>query len=111
MPPHSTISYQDRLVAALGEVVPPLHFYARLHSAGSAAGATLTVFAFAPDGTLCGGYEVGCLQAERDLFEDTLRVARFFLQALAQAEPQFHPPDMHERWTEPVPCRSGCKLP
>lgn len=111
MPFHSSIPYQDRLVAALGEVVPPLHFYARLHAAGSGAGATLTVFARAPDGTLCGGYEVGCLQAEHDLFEDTLQVARFFLQAKAQAEPRFHPPHVRERWTELVPRRSGGELP
>lgn len=110
MPPDSSIPYQDRLVTALGEVVPRLDFYARIHPTGT-EGATLTVFAFAPDGMLRGGYEVGCLQAERDLFEDTLRVARFFLQAQAQAEPRFHPPDVHERWTEPVPRRSGGELP
>jgi hypothetical protein len=51
-----------------------------------------------PDGTVCGGYEPGCNYAARDLFQDTLTLARFFLKARDQAEAMFHPPTVLEIW-------------
>lgn len=95
---HSSISYPDRVVAALREVVPPFHFQAWTRSGEVAGCERIVIVALAPDGTVRGGYELGCNDAARDLFQDTLILARFFLKAQAQAESLFHPPTLRAPW-------------
>lgn len=93
----SAPAYPKCLVAALREVVPHLRFYAWTDPNSTGDQERFIIVAVAPDGSLCGGYEVDCLQGERDLFQDTLCVARFFLAAGAAAEVRFHPPELGER--------------
>jgi hypothetical protein len=90
--------YSHRVVCALNEVVPPLHFYACTTTSAQEGREMITIFGVEPDGTLCGGYELGCTHAERDIFNDTLTVARFFLRALACGEVLFQPPTVQARW-------------
>jgi hypothetical protein len=90
--------YSHRVVCALNEVVVPLHFYACTSASAQEGRETITIFGVAPDGTLRGGYELGYDHTERDIFDDTLRLASFFLQALTRGEVLFQPPTVQERW-------------
>jgi hypothetical protein len=67
-----------RVVGALNEVVPRLHFYAYTTANPQAECETITIFGVDRDGTLRDGYELGDDHAKRDIFEDTLKVVRFF---------------------------------
>lgn len=107
----STPAYPKCLVAALREVVPHLRFYAWTDPSSTGDQEHFIIVAVAPDGSLCGGYEVGCLQDERDLFQDTFCVARFFLAAAAAAEVRFHPPELNECRTLLAQLGDGRNLP
>ena len=95
---HSLTHYMHHLVCALTEVVPQLHFHACVLCEDYPCPERITVFGIDPDGAVRGGYELGPYHPACDLFQDTLSVARFFLEHRTDPEPCFHPPALKAQW-------------
>jgi hypothetical protein len=95
---HSLTQYMHHLTCALTEVVPALHFHACVLSDDYPGPERITVFGMDPDGAVRGGYALESDHPGRDLFQDTLTVARFFLRHTDDPEPCFHPPALKACW-------------
>jgi hypothetical protein len=85
-------AYLRQLLKILNKLISYLHFYGCTLVSGTAQTVTIYLFGARANGVGVGGYELLECGPASDIYEDGVRVTRFFLRAVPKTNPYIVPP-------------------
>lgn len=93
-----TSPYIRLLLKVLKEIVPDFNFYACMVPRDGSRTSPIYLFGATSCGMIRGGYELQTSVVTGDIYEDAVKVTRFFLQVQEHQTVIYHPPIMQKMW-------------
>jgi hypothetical protein len=75
-------------------------FYAWILPDQAGDGCDTYIFGVQPGGLIVGGYGLPFCRESSDIYEDGVKIARFFLEAHDADEVRYHPPAIRDLWED-----------
>jgi hypothetical protein len=97
---NESTTYVRLLLKVLNEIVTDLDFYACILPDEAGDGCDIYIFGARPGGFIAGGYALPFYRIGSDIYEDGVRVTRFFLSLRNTDEVRYYPPAVRGLWED-----------